>query len=303
MPPKKGSTEGIKDLRDLLGIPKKRPPVRERFEPPSGLDCVYTKWTLQRYSEVDDTARSLHEFLVRQGAVRGFRNHQGAKNAELICWMKSFDSLIEKDDQKDPSERKTLEAIILEAKESKELEQSGLGGGRAGSYRASVDGSPATGKKNWTCLGRCSSTISHWGWEWAGPPQIGWWERWFRRRRRSTVTFLFLLWSQVLCWATLLSCLWGKKTLNLGEKDSSPVLLSPVLYPRFPSVFVPSSSLHNFWLDDGSLSLRVWAGHYFTFQTSSSSFFSSILLLDFLKRQTEWTVLQCDVCSNDDGGK
>jgi len=124
MPPKKGSTEGIKDLRDLLGIPKKRPPVRERFEPPSGLDCVYTKWTLQRKSEVDETARSLHEFLVRQGAVRGFRNHQGAKNAELICWMKSFDSLIEKDDQKDPSERKTLEAIILEAKESKELEQS-----------------------------------------------------------------------------------------------------------------------------------------------------------------------------------
>ncbi len=121
MPPK--NTPPSKDLRDLFGLPKSPVCVRSTFEPPVGINYDYAKWKVQTFKEVQSDARNLHELLVRQASLRGFHNHQNAKNGELLSWIKSFDRLVEEDDKQDPSQRQLIDGLILLAKEQPQAEQ------------------------------------------------------------------------------------------------------------------------------------------------------------------------------------
>ena len=69
-------------------------PVVRVVEPNKG-DTHYDLWSSGKYKSIPDgpTPRlaSLHLFLVAEGTVRGFKNHQNDTNKVLKLWLKEFD--------------------------------------------------------------------------------------------------------------------------------------------------------------------------------------------------------------------
>ena len=123
-------------------------PVVRVVEPNKG-DTHYDLWSSGKYKSIPDgpTPRlaSLHLFLVAEGTVRGFKNHQNDTNKVLKLWLKEFDRAKLADDDREGSKRKTILTIVAEAHEfaMNEAEK----GGDSDASAVSVQSQVSQGKK------------------------------------------------------------------------------------------------------------------------------------------------------------
>lgn len=116
MPPKKKlRLENHPTLHGFGFSGMSRQPVRTVDPLPVGVNFEYAKWTRQGYSETippPPRQTSFHTFLVGQGTLRGFRNHQNTTNNLLCKWIQTFDAAKEADDANPAHQRKPIDVLI-----------------------------------------------------------------------------------------------------------------------------------------------------------------------------------------------